>query len=148
MTGTPPATPVPPLTDVILAGLRRALPGWHVTRTGTGRWHAARRDPLPTARRPPGYALVLTAEGPRLLARRITTQRDRPIFRQEPATTPLLPPGAPLTVADLAARYAGQWQIYTDRFSYSAVRRPTPTAREILTAETPGRLAAKIDAEP
>jgi hypothetical protein len=146
MTGTPPAAPAPPLAEVILAGLRAALPGWHIARTPTGRWHATRRDPLPPGRRPPGYALTLTADSPRLLARRITSQPDRPVFRQQPITTPRLPP--PLTVADLTARYAGQWHIYADRFSYSAMRRPTPTAREILTADTPERLAAKIDAEP
>lgn len=63
--------------------------------------------------------------------------------------TPPSQPAAsqPVTLDEVIARYAGPWQIITDRFSYCAVRRPTPTAREILTAETPGQLAAKIDAE-
>lgn len=143
-------TPVPPLTAVILAGLRAALPGWHITHIPPDRWHAARRAPLPPDRRPPGYALILTADNPRRLAQRITSQPDQPVFRQQPITTSPLPPppSAPLTAADLAARYSGQWKIYADQFSYCAVRRPTPTAREILTAGTPERLAAKIDAEP
>ncbi|MGH3275147.1 MAG: hypothetical protein ACRDNZ_12600 [Streptosporangiaceae bacterium] len=62
--------------------------------------------------------------------------------------TPHDPAPRSLTPEDLTTRYAGQWQIYADRFCYAAVRRPTPTAREILTAPTLEQLAAKIDAEP
>jgi hypothetical protein len=64
-----------------------------------------------------------------------------------PAHQPGQPAARPLTLADLIAVYGGQWQIQTAEFCYIAVRRPTPTAQEILTAPTPEQLAAKIDAE-
>jgi hypothetical protein len=64
------------------------------------------------------------------------------------ATPPRQPAARPLTLADFTAAYGGQWQIQTAEFCYIAIRRPTPTAQEILTAPTPEQLAAKIDAEP
>jgi hypothetical protein len=65
-----------------------------------------------------------------------------------PAHQPGQPAARPLTLADLTAAYGGQWQIQTAEFCYIAIRRPTPTSQEILTARTPEQLAAKIDAEP
>lgn len=76
------AAPPLPLEDIILAGLRAAFPGWTICHVSDGRWHAARRTPLPPVWRPSGYALTLTADAPRFLACAITRQPDRPVFRQ------------------------------------------------------------------
>jgi len=68
------SSPVLPLDDETITGLRAAFPGWNIWRSDEGRWWASRRAALPPSRRPEDYALTLTADNPRLLASHITGQ--------------------------------------------------------------------------
>lgn len=52
-----------------------------------------------------------------------------------------------VTIGDVLARYGDEWQIETSDFCLIAVRRPTPTAQEIVTGRDAGELAAKLAAE-
>lgn len=56
-------------------------------------------------------------------------------------------PKAAVTIGDVLARYGHEWQIETSDFCLVAVRRPTPTAQEILTGRNVGELATKLAAE-
>ena len=52
-----------------------------------------------------------------------------------------------LTVADVRDEFGPDWQLREGYFCWSAIRRPTPTAREIVTGQTLDQLAAKLRAE-
>ena len=54
---------------------------------------------------------------------------------------------APLTAADVRDEFGPDWQLREGYFCWSAIRRPTPTAREIVTAQTLEMLVAKLRAE-
>ncbi len=55
---------------------------------------------------------------------------------------------APLTVTDVREEFGpGGWQLEEGRFCWSATRRPTPTAREIVVGRDLDHLAAKLRAE-
>ena len=56
---------------------------------------------------------------------------------------------APLTVAAVAAEFGpAGWQLQEGCFCWSAVRRPTPTAVEVMIGHTLRQLAEKLRAEP
>ena len=53
-----------------------------------------------------------------------------------------------LTVADVRAEFAPHgWQFQEGRFCWSAIRRPTSTAVEVLTGHDLSHLAVKLRAE-
>ncbi len=55
---------------------------------------------------------------------------------------------AALTIADVRAEFAPHgWQFQEGRFCWSAIRRPTPTAVEVVTGQDLDHLAVKLRAE-
>lgn len=52
-----------------------------------------------------------------------------------------------VTIGDVLARYGDEWDIETADFCLIAVRRPTPTAQEIVTGRDASELATKLAAE-
>ena len=54
---------------------------------------------------------------------------------------------APLTVADVRDEFGPDWQLREGYFCWAAMRRPTPTAREIVTGQTLEGLVQKLRAE-
>ena len=53
-----------------------------------------------------------------------------------------------LTVADVRDEFGPDgWQLREGYFCWSAIRRPTPTAREIVTGQTLDQLVDKLRAE-
>jgi hypothetical protein len=52
-----------------------------------------------------------------------------------------------VTIGDVLARYGDEWQIETNDLGLIAVRRPTPTAQEIVTGRDASELATKLAAE-
>jgi hypothetical protein len=54
---------------------------------------------------------------------------------------------APLTVADVREEFGPDWQLREGYFCWTATRRPTPTAREIVVGQTLNQLVAKLRAE-
>jgi hypothetical protein len=54
---------------------------------------------------------------------------------------------APLTVADVRDEFGPDWQLREGYFCWTATRRPTPTAVEIIVGQDLGHLAAKLRAE-
>ena len=71
----------------------------------------------------------------------------RPVGRVQLDMTgvPGLP--APLTPADVTAEFGPEWKIAEGHFCWTATRRPTPTAREIIVGQDLDHLAAKLRAE-
>jgi hypothetical protein len=58
------------------------------------------------------------------------------------------PAAVPLTAADVRAEFGPDgWQVQQGRFCWTAVRRPTPTAVEVITGPDLDHLAAKLRAE-
>jgi hypothetical protein len=63
-----------------------------------------------------------------------------------PRPTPGLPPGP--TLAEIIARYGPTWEIaVTEPAILMAIRRPTPTAQEIVIAHSLAELDRKLAAE-
>jgi hypothetical protein len=63
-----------------------------------------------------------------------------------PRPTPGIPPGP--TLAEIIARYGPTWEIaVTEPAILMAIRRPTPTAQEILVAHSLAELDRKLAAE-
>jgi hypothetical protein len=58
-------------------------------------------------------------------------------------------PGAPVpvTFADVTAEFGPEWQLAEDHFCWTATRRPTQTAVEIIVGQDLDHLAAKLRAE-
>jgi hypothetical protein len=54
---------------------------------------------------------------------------------------------AALTLADVVEEFGPDWQLREGYFCWTATRRPTPTAREIVTGQTLDQLAVKLRAE-
>jgi hypothetical protein len=55
---------------------------------------------------------------------------------------------AVFTLADVRAEFGPDgWQVHEERFCWSAVRRPTATAVEVITGRDLGQLAVKLRAE-
>ncbi len=55
---------------------------------------------------------------------------------------------ASLTLADVRAEFGPHgWQFHEGRFCWSAIRRPTPTAVEVVTGQDLNHLAVKLRAE-
>jgi hypothetical protein len=54
---------------------------------------------------------------------------------------------APLSFADVRDEFGPDWQLREGYFCWTATRRPTPTAREIVTGQTLDQLVAKLRAE-
>jgi hypothetical protein len=56
--------------------------------------------------------------------------------------------GVPLSAANVRAEFGPDgWDVHEGHFCWSAVRRPTPTAVEVITGRDLGHLAAKLRAE-
>jgi hypothetical protein len=67
------------------------------------------------------------------------------IFRTPRPVPPL--PNNP-SMAELLTKYGDRWQIeIAEPASFIAIRRPTPTAQEILTGHSLYELARKLEAE-
>jgi hypothetical protein len=63
-----------------------------------------------------------------------------------PRPTPGIPPGP--TLAEIVARYGPTWEIaVTEPAILMAIRRPTPTAQEIIVAHSLTELDRKLAAE-
>jgi hypothetical protein len=63
-----------------------------------------------------------------------------------PRPTPGIPPGP--SVAQIIARYGTTWEIaVVEPASLIAIRRPTPTAQEVVVAHSLGELDRKLAAE-
>ena len=58
-------------------------------------------------------------------------------------------PGAPVpvTFADVTAEFGPEWQLVEGHFCWTATRRPTTTAVEIIVGHDLDHLAAKLRAE-
>lgn len=54
---------------------------------------------------------------------------------------------AVVTIGDVLAQYGDEWQVEQSDFCLIAVRRPTPTAQEIVTGRDARELASKLAAE-
>ena len=65
-----------------------------------------------------------------------------PLAQARPGTAPVS------TMAEILARYGATWQIeVAEAASFIAIRRPTPTAQEILVAHSLAELDRKLLAE-
>jgi hypothetical protein len=58
-------------------------------------------------------------------------------------------PGAPasVTVADVRDEFGPDWQLYEGYFCWTAARRPTPTAVEVIVGQDLDQLVVKLRAE-
>ena len=87
---------------------------------------------------PNAYPAPLTDADPRLTAAHQLFATPRP--------TPGIPPGP--TLAQIIARYGTTWEIaVAEPASLIAIRRPTPTAQDVLVAHSLAQLDRKLAAE-
>jgi hypothetical protein len=54
---------------------------------------------------------------------------------------------APVTVADVTAEFGPEWQLAQGHFCWTATKRPTETAVEIIVGQNLDHLAEKLRAE-
>jgi hypothetical protein len=55
--------------------------------------------------------------------------------------------GAPITVTDVRDEFGPDWQLREGHFCWTATRRPTPTAVEVIVGQDLDQLLVKLRAE-